>query len=85
MCEPSPVRAALTRYSVSQIESARDTARVRARETDNPDLAQMFTKVADGMSSEVTDRLLTELTRAVLKESREQTRQAVSLIQQMTG
>lgn len=85
MCEPSPVRAALTRYSISQIESARDTARVRARETDNPDLAQMFTRVADDMSAEVTDRLLTELTRAVLKESQEQTRQMRELIAQMSS
>ena len=69
----------------SQIESARDTALARARETDNPALADMFSKVADEMSAEVADRLLTELTDAVLEESREQTRQAKALLTQMTS
>ena len=45
----------------------------------------MFTRVADDMSAEVTDRLLTELTRAVLKESQEQTRQMRELIAQMSS
>ena len=85
LCQPNPVRDALTRYSVSQIESARDTTRIRARQADNPDLAAMLNQVAAECDAAVNARLLSELTRAVPKESQEQTSQMRDLVTQMTG
>ena len=85
MCEPNPVRKALERYTIQQIESARDTARAHAREADNPQLADMFSQVAAECDAEVNARLLTVLTNSVLKESQEQTRQMRELVSQMTS
>ena len=85
MCEPNRVRVALAKVSLKQVESARDTARARARETDNPQLAGMFNQVADECDAEVSARLLTVLTNSILKESQELTRQMTELVTQMTS
>ena len=85
MCDPGPVRTALARIPTVQIESARDAARAHARTADTPQLADIFSQVADEYNVEVKDRLLTDLTRAVLEESREQTRQMRNFITQMSS
>ena len=86
MCEPSPVRKVLEKFSVRQVESARGTALERHRNATaagDRASAAIFKRVADECSAELEDRLLAVATRSVLRESQEADRQAAGLMKQM--
>ena len=85
LCQPNPVRDALAKVSMKELESAIGTARQRSANADGTQTADLFNRIADDMEAELYDRLLTIATGNVLRESREETRRAVSLIQQMTS
>ena len=87
MCEPlSPVRKVLERFSVRQVEAARDAALERAenaRKAGDRHSAAIFAKVAQEASQELEDRLLAIATRDVLREGQETVRQVAGLMKQM--
>ena len=87
MCEPSPVRKVLEKFSVRQVESARGTALEResnARKAGDKASAAIFQRIAHDCSAELEDRLLTIATRDVLRESGDVDRQARDLLRQMS-
>ena len=86
MCEPSPVRKVLERFSVRQVESARETALERAenaRGVGDKASAGIFERVAQEASQELEDRLLAIAARDVLREGQEADRQAAGFLKQM--
>jgi hypothetical protein len=87
-CQPNPVRDLLGKLSIGQVQSARDTALSRAlsaRSTGDSRQADVFAKVAEGCAQELEDRVLTIMTRDVVRASQEADRQARDLITQMTS
>jgi GH15 family glucan-1,4-alpha-glucosidase len=82
MCEPSPVRKALERLTIGQVESARDTALKRATEAADAAEADIYRRVADECSAELEDKLMAVATRAVVDESQRTDRQMRGLLQQ---
>ena len=87
MCELSPVRKVLSRYSVKQVESARATALVRsenARAAGDGANAELFASVAQECSDELADRLLVIATRTVVDESAKRDQDAAAVLSQMT-
>ena len=75
MCEPKdPVKDVVSRLSADQLQSVIYTALRRsekARGAGDEHMANAFQKVADGAARELDDRLLTEATRAVVRESQQ--------------
>lgn len=85
MCQPNPVRAALAKVSTRELESAIGTCCQRQRDADDSRTADLFKRIADDMTAELYNRLLTIATRDILAESREATKLASALLTQMTS
>lgn len=86
MCEKSPVRTVLARWSVRQIESALAVAREReanTRQVKDVRSREIFARLVADIESELNDRLAVIATRDILKESQEADRQSRQLITQM--
>jgi hypothetical protein len=78
----------LARFSIRQVESARDTALERAENAHKAGDKRsegIFLKVAQEASQELEARLLTIATSDVMRESQESDRQATELLRQMAG